>query len=166
MKRIMIIGCSGSGKSTLARALGEKTGIPVTHLDQLWWKPGWVESSKEEFDEKLSAVLSHDEWIIDGNYSRTLSHRLQRCDTVIYLDFPVWTCLWGVIRRVMSYYGKNRPDMGKGCPERFDWGFLVWIWSFNRKNRPRIRELLGQFPGKEVHILKSHRQVANFLKSV
>ena len=41
MERILIIGCSGSGKSRLARQLGQKLGLPVVHLDQLWWKENW-----------------------------------------------------------------------------------------------------------------------------
>ena len=57
MERVLIIGCGGSGKSTLARQLGEKTGLPVVHLDKLFWHPGWVESPPEEIDEKIQQVL-------------------------------------------------------------------------------------------------------------
>ena len=62
MERIQIIGCSGAGKSTLARTLGEKTGLPVIHGDRLFWKSGWVESTKEEIDRKYkSQLLKNDE---------------------------------------------------------------------------------------------------------
>ena len=54
MEKILIIGCSGSGKSTLAVALGEKLGLPVVHLDQLWWKEGWRNVTREEFDSRLA----------------------------------------------------------------------------------------------------------------
>ena len=90
MERILIIGCSGSGKSTLARALKEKLGLPVVHLDQLWWKPGWKNVTVEEFDSRLAMALNMDRWIIDGNYSRTMEARLAKCDTIIYLDFSRW----------------------------------------------------------------------------
>ena len=56
MERILIIGCGGAGKSTLARQLGERTGLPVVHLDQLFWHPGWVESTKDEIDAKIMAI--------------------------------------------------------------------------------------------------------------
>ena len=78
MERIMIIGCGGAGKSTLARQLGEKLNLPVVHLDKLFWHPGWVESEKAEIDEKILREMQKDQWIIDGNYTRTLPQRLKQ----------------------------------------------------------------------------------------
>ena len=166
MERILIIGCSGSGKSTLARALGEKTGIPVVHLDQLWWKPGWVESARAEFDARLAGKLAEPRWIMDGNFSRTMPMRLQRCDTVIYLDFHRFACLWGMFRRVTGYYGKVRPDMSEGCPERFNPEFIRFIWNFNKNNRPRNYGWLRDTPHAQAVILKNRRQVKKFLASL
>ena len=166
MERIMIIGCSGSGKTTLARKLGEETGLPVIHLDRIWWKPGWVESSREEFDAKLLAEMEQPRWIIDGNYSRTMPQRFERCDTVIYLDFNRFQCLWGVIKRVVTNYGTTRPDMGDNCPERIDWAFLKWVWNFNKKNRKRNYGWLADLKGKKVIIRKNRRQVKRFLHSI
>ena len=166
MERIMIIGCGGSGKSTLARQLGEKTGLPVVHLDRLFWKSGWVESSKEEIDAKIEAVMEQPRWILDGNYNRTLPRRLERCDTVIYLDYSRWVCLWGVLKRLVTNIGKVRPDMPEGCPERVDWEFLVWIWNFNKTKRQRYHTLLSQQTGKTVHIFKNRRQLREFLQAL
>ena len=166
MKRIMIIGCGGSGKSTLARQLGDKLNLPVVHLDKLFWHPGWVESSKEEIDEKIMTAMAEPRWIMDGNYNRTLPMRLEKCDTVIYLDFSRFTCLMGVAKRIMTSYGKVRPDMGAGCPERIDWEFLRWVWNFNRNNREKNYRLLEQYADKEIHILKNRRQVKRFLNEI
>ena len=124
MERIQIMGCSGAGKSTLARKLGEITGLPVVHIDRLFWKPGWVESGKEEIDRKILDAAAEERWIMDGNYSRTLQARLDRCDLVIYLDFPRWFCIQSVIRRCLQNAGQIRPDMAEGCPEKIDWEFL------------------------------------------
>ena len=93
MERIMIIGCGGSGKSTLARELGEKLKLPVVHLDKLFWTPGWVPVSREEFDKRHLAALERDKWIIDGNFDRTIPARLQYCDTVLYLDYSRFACV-------------------------------------------------------------------------
>ena len=120
MERVLIIGCGGSGKSTLARQLGEKTGLPVVHLDKLFWKPGWVSVPKEEFDVIIREEIAKKQWIMDGNFDRTLPERIKHCDTIIYLDFSRFACLMGVAKRVITTYGKVRPDMGEGCPERID----------------------------------------------
>ena len=163
MERIMIIGCGGSGKSTLARQLGEKTGLPVVHLDKLFWRPGWVSISREEFDELHRNALAQPRWIMDGNFDRTIPERLARCDTVIYLDFSRWACLMGVVKRIVTTYGTVRPDMGDGCPERFDWEFLQWVWNFNKNKRERNYRLLKDAVGVNVVILKNRREVKRFL---
>ena len=166
MERIMIIGCGGAGKSTLARQLGEITGLPVVHLDKLFWKPGWVESAKEEIDAKIMEELCKPRWIMDGNYNRTLPRRLGYCDTVIYLDFSRFACLLGVAKRIITTYGKVRPDMGEGCPERFDPDFLKWIWNFNKTHRERYYRLLNETDGIEKIVLKNRRQVRAFLGEI
>lgn len=166
MERILIIGCGGAGKSTLARQLGEKLDLPVVHLDKLFWKPGWVESTDAEFDEALEKELEKPRWIMDGNFNRTMQQRMKRCDTVIYLDFGRFACLSGVLKRVLTTYGRVRPDMGEGCPERFDFEFLKWVWNFNRNKREPYYRLLNEAEGIETIALKNRRQVRAFLKNL
>jgi adenylate kinase family enzyme len=166
MERIMIIGCGGSGKSTLARQLGEKLNLPVIHLDKLFWTPGWVSISKEEFNRVHEEAISKEKWIIDGNFDRTIPVRLRRCDTVIYLDFSRVTCLMGVLKRVLTTFGTVRPDMGEGCPERIDLDFLKWVWNFNKNKRERNYRLLKEAEGVRVIILKNRRAVKKFLSEL
>ncbi len=166
MERILIIGCSGSGKSTLARALKEKLDLPVVHLDQLWWKEGWQNVTVEEFDSRLAMALNMDQWIIDGNYSRTIEQRLEKCDTIIYLDFGRWECLLGMCQRVFGSYGKVRPDMSTGCPERFDPEFVKWIWNFNKNNRVRNYTWLAKTKHAQTIVLKNRKEVRRFLEQL
>ena len=166
MERILIIGCSGSGKSRLARKLGQKLGLPVIHLDQLWWTENWQNVTVEEFDSRLAMALNMDRWIIDGNYSRTMGVRLSQCDTVIYLDFSRWACLLGMCQRLLSSRGKTRPDMSAGCPERFSWEFVKWIWDFNKNNRVRNYTYLAQAKHAQSVVLKNRREVKAFLDTV
>ena len=49
MDRILILGCGGAGKSTLAGQLGEILDLPVIHLDQEYWQPGWVPTPDDEW---------------------------------------------------------------------------------------------------------------------
>lgn len=166
MERILIIGCGGAGKSTLARQLGEKLNLPVVHLDKLYWKPGWVQESREEFDRKLAITLEEPKWIIDGNFNRTMPQRLKKCDTILYLDFSRWACLRGVIKRILTTYGSVRPDMGEGCPERFDLEFLRWVWNYNKNNRQRNYQLLDEATHAHKIILKNRCAVKAFLKNL
>ena len=166
MERIIIIGCGGAGKSTLAQKLGEKLDIPVVHLDKLFWKPGWVEMPKDEFDELLRQEMAKERWIMDGNFNRTLPERIARCDTLIYLDFNRFTCLMGVLKRVLTTYGTVRPDMGEGCPERIDFTFLKWLWNFNKNKREGNYRLLNEAAHAETIVLKNRRAVKKFLSQL
>lgn len=167
MERVIIIGCGGSGKSTLARKLGEKTGLPVVHLDQIWWAPGnWQHLEKAEFDERLKAEMEKPKWILDGNFNRTIEPRLERCDTVIYLDMNRFICLKNWIGRVVKNWGHARQDMTQGCNEWFDPEMARWIWNFNKNNRKRYYELLNGLEGKQVYILKKRRAVNAFLENL
>ena len=166
MERIVIIGCPGSGKSTLARELGEILNLTVVHLDRLWWTKGWQNVSMEEFDQRLNNALNLDRWIIDGNYSRTMDARLAKCDTIIYLDYSRWACLWGKFRRVVLNRGKVRPDMAGGCPERFDWELLKFIWNFNKNNRVLNYTRIAKSKHAKAIVLKSRKEKQAFLKSL
>ena len=165
MKRVMIIGCGGAGKSTLARKLGAKTGLPVVHLDRIFWSPGnWKHLEPAEFDERLAAEMEKPQWILDGNYNRTVELRLGQADTVIYLDFSRLRCMTGWISRVIKNWGRARADMAQGCNEWFDPEMAAWVWNFNRKNREKYHEMLRNAQGVQVHILKNRRQVRRFLR--
>lgn len=167
MERIMIIGSGGSGKTTLARQLGDKTGLPVVHLDQIFWSPGnWKHLEREEFDALLEEELEKPRWILDGNYNRTLEPRLERCDTVIYLDFPRLVSFTGWLRRVIKNRGRARPDMAPGCAEWFDPEMAKWVWTFNKKNRARYHQILAAQTDKTVYIFTTRRQVKRFLDSL
>ena len=165
MERIVIIGCPGSGKTRLARDLGDKLGLTVVHLDRLWWKQGWENVTREEFDTRLENALKLDSWIIDGNYNRTMDVRLEKCDTIIYLDYSRWACLWGMLQRVLGNYGKNRSDMPDGCPERFDWEFVKFIWNFNENNRVINYTRIAKYKHAKAIVLKNRKETRAFLES-
>ena len=159
MKRIMVIGCGGAGKSTLSRKLGKITGLPVVHLDQIWWSPGnWQHITREEFDLRLEAEVEKDTWILDGNFNRTLETRLERCDTVVYLDYPRLVCLKNWLSRVIRNWGTAREDMAPGCAEWFDPEMAQWIWNFNKNNRNRYYDLLSRCENVKVIILRSRKE--------
>lgn len=159
MERVMIIGSGGAGKSTLARELGLRTGLPVFHLDAVYWKPGWEPTSREEWELKIKEISCGAKWIIDGNYSGTMNIRLANADTIIFLDYSRWVNMYGIVKRRMMYRKKTRPDMNEGCKERLDWAFIKWVWSFEREKAPQLRKKLQNFPDKEVHHFRNRKEL-------
>jgi adenylate kinase family enzyme len=167
MKRIMIIGICGAGKSTLARCLHAKIGLELIHLDQHHWQPNWVEPTKEAWSNTVTDLVKKDAWIMDGNFGRTMDIRLERADTIIYLNYPTGLCLWRVLKRVRKYNGTTRPDMPQGCPEHLDIGFLWYVLTFKHRNRRRDLNKLEKWRAeKQVFILNNDREVEAFVKSV
>ena len=163
MKKIMVIGCPGSGKSTFSRALHEKTGIPLYHLDMMYWNPDRTTVEKAVFRGRLSDTIQKSEWIIDGNYGSTIELRLQACDTVIFLDFPQDVCLEGIRER----RGKPRTDMPWTEDENEeDTEFTEFVKSFESQSRPAIMEMLERYSHKDIHIFKSRDEADRFLNSL
>jgi adenylate kinase family enzyme len=167
MQRIAIIGSAGTGKSTMARQLGDITGLSVVHLDALHWHPGWVATLREEWDSIIAEAVSQESWIIDGNYGRTIEPRLERADTVLFLDLPRSVCLWRVFKRWVRYRGRSRPDLGPGCPERLSWEFMVWIWNYPKQSRPRVMEQIEVHSANtEIVVLRSQKEIDRFLSGL
>ena len=158
MKKVIVIGCPGSGKSTVSRALHNKTGIPLYHLDMMYWNADKTTVEKSVFLERLSVVLEKDEWIIDGNYGSTMELRMAACDTVIFLDYPLDVCLDGIKER----RGKPRSDMPWIETEE-DAEFIKFIKSYNEQQKPKVLELLGKYGDKNIIILESREQANAFL---
>ena len=154
MQRVLVIGPCGAGKSTAATELGRLLDLPVHHLDQLHWREGWVESSREELEAVLAPILASERWLIDGNYGGTMAARLERADTVVYLDYPTWLCLWRALKRVLRFRRQVRPDRAPGCPERFDPEFFRYILTFNCG--PRLRTE-AKLMGHEAKVMRFRR---------
>lgn len=161
MRRVLIIGPCGSGKSTLARQLAPLLTLPLVHMDQLGWQPGWVETEKAELDARLADMVAGDAWLIEGNYGSTLAPRLERADAVIYLDFPIRLCLWRLVRRIARHRGQSRPDMPEGCPERFDLAFFWYVLNWNTGPRVRTERHLVPWQDKVIR-LTSPRMLAQW----
>ncbi len=165
MKKICVIGSGGAGKSTFSRKLGDKLRLPVYHLDKMFWKPGWIEPEDHEFDMMLKELVLKPEWIMDGNFKRTMKIRFDEADTIIYLDFPRRKCLINIFKRYIKYRGKVRGDLPEGCPEKFDWEFTKWVWDYPKRSRPLTLEMLEKYRDcKNVVVLKSRKDIENYLE--
>lgn len=163
MKKIMVIGCPGSGKSTFCKALHNITGIPLYHLDMMYWNADRTTVEKSVFRERLSNVIENDEWIIDGNYGSTMELRLQACDTVVFLDYPLDVCLEGI----RSRRGKERTDMPwVEAENEVDEEFIEFVKNYNSVSRPTVMELLNKYSYKNVFIFKNRSEANVFLNQL
>ncbi|MDW0109443.1 P-loop NTPase family protein [Sporosarcina aquimarina] len=167
MQRIVVLGVSaGVGKSTFARQLGAKLTLPVTYLDRLYFEPGWKEVSEEVFQQRQAEVCVQRAWIIEGNYSKTLSLREAHADTIIYLELPLLVCLGRVVKRRINFHQQTRPELGVGCPEKMDWEFLKYIVTTYNRRKFNMRNRMNRYEreGKEVIRLFSRRQIQEYLQ--
>ena len=167
--KITIIGYSGSGKSTLAQTIGQQKNIPVLHLDQVHWLPGWVERKQTEEEQIVAEFIDRNSsWVIDGNYSGICyERRLSEADCIIFMNFNRFHCLFRAWKRFRKNAGKTRDSMAPGCPERFDAEFVKWILHDGRtkKYRTNYRRIMKKYSGKVI-LIKNQQQLTAYIQSM
>ena len=164
LTRIMVFGASGSGKSTVARALGDALELPVIHGDRFYWLPGWVARERVDVKRLFDEAALADNWIIDGNNGESMMMRAERAHLIIYLHLNTYQRLWRVFLRSLRGFGRTRPDMGDGCPERFDWDFLFnWVWTHDQRAKPKMDWFAEHWADKRAVVrLTNARDISRF----
>ncbi|MBR1086220.1 AAA family ATPase [Bradyrhizobium manausense] len=165
MRRIIVVGSQGSGKTRLARRLGRKLGLPVIHLDVLYWRPGWTPSDTSSFRARVAEAIASDAWIVDGSFSGlafdlTLAH----AELLVVIERPRWLCQWRILWRSAFHRDTARPDLPAGCPEQFDWKLMREAWRYDVERAPVIEaERIRYNAGVPVVRLRSDRDIAEFV---
>lgn len=164
-KKILIVGTSASGKSIFSRELSRRTGIPVTHVDALMWKPGWDYVGDEATIKLLNEASQHPEWIIEGFIEKeALPFMLERADTIIYLDYPSIIPVWRYIKRSWKHRKDPRPEL-EGSPDKFNFEFLIRVWK--KKEVYWLNRFLATMPDKnKLTKLASPGQAKAFLQKI
>ena len=169
MQRVLVMGSSGSGKSTFALRLANLTGLPFVSLDALYWQPGWQPSELKPFGVRVAEAARTPDWIMDGNYMNTGAGELrrERADTVIWFDLPRYVCMSGIMTRIVGSYGRVRPEMAPGCPERIDLEFLRYVWTYRQQQRPKLLEFFeGLRADQDLICFNSRTQAESYLTGV
>jgi len=162
MKKILIIGSCGAGKSMLAEELSRKMDLPLICLDQYYWKPGWVRTSREEWRKKVAELVKKDKWVMDGNYQSTFDIRIPASDAIILLDINRFICFWRIWKRRLL---NNRIDKLDDCCENVDFGLMKWVlWDYPRVGKKEILEFLKEYNNKKIVIIKSKKDFKNIEK--
>ena len=146
-----MVGPGAAGKSTLAAELGRITGIPVTELDSVFWRPGPAATPPGEWAAIQARLTGQPSWILDGDLGPydLIEVRLRAADTIVFLDFPLIRCAWRAVRR-----SRENAD------------FWRWLWAYRRRSRPRLlAAIAAHAPGATVHVLATARAVSGFLES-
>ena len=169
MQRILVMGSSGSGKSTFARGLSDATGIPFVSLDALFWEPGWQPSEPAVFEARVTEAAKRPSWVMDGNYTERPSGELRRrlADTIVWFDLPRRTCMTGILMRIARSYGEVRPEMAEGCPEKIDFEFFHYVWTYRARQRPKVlRFFEGLRPDQTLVCFTERAQADRYLADI
>ena len=159
--RVLILGCPGSGKSTLAKSLHMRTGLPLFHLDNIWWRTDRTHITREEFDSRLQMMLQGEKWIIDGDYSRTYEPRFHSCDTIVFLDYSEEECMKGITERI----GRARSDI-PWTENRLDPELADLVRNYHKENRQKLLSLIEKYSDKQVFIFKTRAQEEAWLSDL
>lgn len=140
--RICILGPSNSGKSTLAQAISTKKSDPIIHLDQLFHYPNtnWKPRPFNEFVELHDKAIQEEQWIIEGNYTKTLPQRLERATGFILLDSST---LMSLIRYFQRTWFQKEARLGAlaGNQDSIKWDMIRHITIVTPNSRRRYRDL-------------------------
>jgi adenylate kinase family enzyme len=163
-RRVLVIGPGGAGKTTLSAAISRVAGLPIIHLDFLYWREGWEPTPEAEWRETVADLVRRPGWVMDGNYGGTFDLRFEAADTIVFLDISGIRCIWRLLKRRFEHRGRARPSMHPGCPERLTPGFLWWVWTYRRRRRPHILAMLEELRNeKTVATLANGEDVSTFI---
>ncbi|MEM8857280.1 MAG: adenylate kinase [Chloroflexota bacterium] len=173
MQKINVVGISGSGKSTFSKQLASILNATYIELDFLFWGPDWTKPSDEIFFDKVEKKLTATQnWVLDGNYSRTTDLKWKYADTVIWLDYPIWLTTTRVTKRaIQRVWSQEELWPGTGNTESFKnmvtKDGIIW-WSISRyhvrKKQYEQAFSSDDYLGVEFIRLRSPKEADQFIK--
>lgn len=166
MNRIIIIGAPGAGKTVLSNYLGEKLNIPIYHLDQLFWNSNWIIKCPNEIEKIHDEIFNNERWVIDGYYQDTFYIRVNQSDTVIYLDYSRYRCLFRILCRKLKHIYRPRIDLAEGCEDKFTKSFFNLVWNFRKRQGKQIAEVLTRTENVSIYVFHNPHETKQFLKKM
>jgi len=168
MSKITILGVRASGKTTLANKLGGLFGIPVTHLDRIFWsKKGGL--ADDVFVKEVEAIISNnDAWIIEGSLplSKTLDLRIAAADTIIFYHLPLYFVLWRQTKRFFKWFNRVRPDIGGDNKQRYPFTWKEIQHARHYPNQELYAKIAACQKNKTVIIIKNRGDEKRLLRDI
>lgn len=166
MKRILIVGSPAAGKSTAAKKIAKITGLNLIHLDYHYWLADWEKPDQQVWANTVDKLINQPSWIIDGNYSSTMVKRLERADTLIFLDYPTRITMYRLLLRLLKSNRISRQnEFATGYKEKFDWSFIRYVYRYRKDRRPQDVDSMANFTGKTYHFKKT-KDLADFIEKL
>ena len=168
--RVLVYGVTGSGKSTAALALGSRTGLPVTLVDEITWLPGWVPVDGDVQRELIGDIVAGERWVLDSSYGAWLDLVLPRVQLVVGLDYPRWLSLARLVRRTVSRVVRQEP-MCNGNVETWRKvvardSIIVWHFRSFARKRSRMRAWAADPQMPEVLLFRRPRELEAWLEGL
>ena len=157
-KRIAIFGRPGSGKSTFALKLSQKLNLPLIHLDRWFFNSNWVKRDTEDFQKILQQFVDQENWIMDGNATRSLEARYAKAEIVLYFYYPFYLCLWRVFKRIFTK-DYAIQDRAENCNERVSFELIKYLWEFDKRVQEKLCNLHIQYPHVEIYKITNDRDL-------
>jgi adenylate kinase family enzyme len=173
--RICIIGPSSCGKSVLADRLGKAYGLPIIHLDTYHHQPhgNWIPRPPAEYLALHDAAIATDNWVMDGNYTKSMPQRFARATTIIKIDMNRFGAFYRFIKRYFK--GRADPSYLTGAPknieEKFNWNMVWWILqpkslSKGRSAQKKSREALFEQHAHKIITIRSFKEMDQLFVSL
>jgi adenylate kinase family enzyme len=162
MKRILVIGCPGAGKTYFSKRLSKILNLPLVHMDNLYWNEDKTSVDLDTLKAKLQPYLEKEEWIIDGNYHKTLEMRLPYASDVFVLDLPRKECIQGILDRI----DQPRDDIPWVESEDDATELIAWTADYGFRTKDEEIALLNKNKHIKVHVINSRKEMNEYLEKL
>ena len=162
MKRILVIGCPGAGKTYFSKRLSKILNLPLVHMDNLYWNKDKTSVDLDTLKARLQPYLEKEEWIIDGNYHKTLEMRLPYASDVFVLDLPRKECIQGILDRI----DQPRDDIPWVESEDDATELIAWTADYGFRTKDEEIALLNKNKHIKVHVINSRKEMNECLEKL